>query len=112
MIFDSDCPGGCSGDDPDLNSNNGKVLIITEDFDSSDPDDSAFGGTLEFDFTTLFAGEANIVSLQVTDTEEGGTIDLFSGAVLLVSIPIPLLADGQTSLVPINQSGVTSMIIS
>ena len=116
MIFNSDCglPGDptCSGDDPDLGSYNGKVLIITEDFDSTDPDDNATGGTLEFDFTTLFAGEADIVSLQITDTEAGGTIELFNGLVLLTTIDLPEspeIEDGDTAVVPINVSGVTLM---
>jgi hypothetical protein len=113
MIFDSNCSGaGCSGDDPDLGSNNGNVLIITEDFDSDDPDDNALGGTLEFDFSTLFAGEADIVSLQITDTEAGGTIQLFAGLVLLTTIDLPEspeIEDGDTAVVPINVSGVTLM---
>jgi hypothetical protein len=41
MIFDSACPGGCSGQDNDLYwPHSGKTLIVREDMDSSDPDDS------------------------------------------------------------------------
>ena len=48
MIFDSANPTG--GDD-DLGSDTlGGVLIISEDGDSTDPDDNAAGGSICFDF--------------------------------------------------------------
>ena len=48
MIFDSANP---TGGDSDLGTaNQGNVLIISEDADSSDPDDNASGGTLIFTF--------------------------------------------------------------
>ncbi len=57
MIFDSTCGGGaddsnCSGGDPDLffGDQFGNVLIISENNDSTDPDDAARGGTITFTF--------------------------------------------------------------
>lgn len=48
MIFDTANP---TGGDWDLQTNNlGKALIISEDGDSSDPDDNASGGILRFTF--------------------------------------------------------------
>jgi len=112
MIFNSDCdglfPDPCSGGDPDLASGNGKVLIVTEDFDATDPDD-ALGGILEFDFSSLTDGVVDVDSLQITDTEEGGTIELYNGLILLATIDLPLLADGETAAVDVDVSNVTFM---
>jgi len=48
MVFDTSNP---TGGDEDLASDTlGGVLIISEDGDSSDPDDNASGGTIAFDF--------------------------------------------------------------
>ena len=48
MIFDSANPTG--GDTDLATSNLGGVLILSEDGDSSDPDDNASGGVMVFDF--------------------------------------------------------------
>lgn len=64
MIFDTFCGGGsatasdCSGGDDDLffpssEFNFGNALIISEDNDSADPDDSRHGGTISFNFNRL-----------------------------------------------------------
>jgi hypothetical protein len=64
MIFDSNCSSaGCSGQDPDLAGSTGKVLIVSEDGDTTDPDDNHDGGTLSF----ALPGTFTVVSLQVTD---------------------------------------------
>jgi hypothetical protein len=47
----------------------GKILIISEDGDSSDPDDEAAGGTLEFNFDPAVA----ISYLDVLDMDENGS---------------------------------------
>ncbi|MEO0400231.1 MAG: VPLPA-CTERM sorting domain-containing protein [Pseudomonadota bacterium] len=50
MIFDADNP---TGGDSDLGIDGfGKVLIISEEGDTSDPDDNARGGTLTLNFDT------------------------------------------------------------
>lgn len=107
MIFDSNCVGGCSGGDPDLQSNTGNVLIVTEDWDSSDPDDRMFRSYLQFDLAGLFAGAANIQTLQLTDTEEGGWIDFYSGATLIKTVTIPMVADGTVYTLNIDANDVT-----
>ncbi len=48
MVFDSSNPTG--GDDDLASPDQAKILIISEDADSSDPDDNARGGTLIFGF--------------------------------------------------------------
>jgi hypothetical protein len=89
MIFDSSKP---TGDDADLGTPHksvlrgpgrgsagrtgrpfqnveslGKILIISEDGDSSDPDDAAHGGLLDF----AFARPLDIRDIGVLDNEEG-----------------------------------------
>ena len=72
MIFDGTCSGSmssCSGNDQDLFFPNfGNILIISEDNNSNDPDDSAFGGDIIFSFTT----DAFNISIDVLDVENGG----------------------------------------
>ena len=64
MLFDSANP---SGDDADLQSDDlGLVLIISEDGNSDDPDDSVQGGTIRFDF----AGGVSLDSIDILDNEE------------------------------------------
>ncbi len=66
MIFDSANP---TGGDTDLATvSQGNLLIVSEDGDSSDPDDEAGGGTLTFDFNT----PVNLTSIALVDAFEGG----------------------------------------
>lgn len=86
MVFDTNCNGlrneagrdDCTGQDDDLSgpfpeTNGGddlvagKVLIISEDGDSSDPDDNARGGVLTFTFTE----EVTFLGFDLLDIEEG-----------------------------------------
>ncbi|MBK5108193.1 MAG: hypothetical protein JJE12_08670, partial [Anaerolineales bacterium] len=83
MIFDATCtPGGtpadCSGGDADLfNPTFGNTIIISEDLDSSDPDDAdVVGAKFGFEYTQLGDGSgAYIESLEVQDVEEEETED-------------------------------------
>lgn len=71
MIFDTANP---TGGDADLATDNlGNVLIISEDGDSSDPDDEAHGGT----FTFTFDGTTCVERLTFLDNEEGARVTLF-----------------------------------
>jgi Ca2+-binding RTX toxin-like protein len=66
MLFDTNNP---TGDDTDLASDTlDGVLIISEDGDSSDPDDNDSGGSIFFDFD----GPSLIKSLTFKDIEETG----------------------------------------
>lgn len=104
MIFDTANP---TGGDTDLASDTlGNVLIISEDGDSTDPDDNAAGGTLRFEWDNL----VNIDSVDFIDIEEGWFIDLFDADnMLLGSLDIATTADGEFGTTDIDVSGVSSM---
>ena len=71
MIFDTSNPTG--GDDDLATDNLGNVLIISEDGDSSDPDDNAGGGTFTFDFD----GAVTVNSLTFLDVEESAWVKFY-----------------------------------
>lgn len=105
MIFDTANP---TGGDFDLASNSrGKVLILSEDGDTSDPDDNAGGGTFVFDFHR----EADVESLIFLDTEEPAPeIRLYNEAGdLITTIMGPVTTDGGEGYADINIDGVHRM---
>lgn len=60
--------GGQKGSQYENNTALGKVLIITEDFDSTDPDDGDVRGSyFDFDFSAL--GTVSIYSMHIMDVE-------------------------------------------
>lgn len=103
MIFDSSNP---TGNDPDLGTPNedfggpgigaggesgkpyensvslGKILIITEDFDSTDPDDADLvGSSYTLDFSAL--GSVSVYSMYILDVETGelsATVTFYNSA--------------------------------
>lgn len=125
MIFDATCsPGGtpadCSGGDDDLfNPGLGNGLIISEDLDSSDPDDAdVVGAVFEFIFLNWGPGTVTVESLDLQDVEveetEEAKIQLFADGLddtLIGEIPIPDIGDGNWQTLPINFSGVGSIRI-
>ena len=112
MIFDATCAGGCSGGDTDLNQPaQGNVLIISEDGDSGDPDDSVFGGALAVAFTIF--GVVTINSMYVMDQDDEGSasIQVFNGVTPVGGpIAVPATGDGGIVLVPIGLNG-TSVVL-
>ncbi|MEL6928206.1 MAG: SGNH/GDSL hydrolase family protein [Cyanobacteria bacterium J06600_6] len=72
MLFDTN---NVSGEDFDLSATDlGNVLIISEDGDTSDPDDNAAGGTISLEF----AQPATVNSLGLLDMDlPGGSIVLY-----------------------------------
>ncbi|MDJ0570949.1 MAG: hypothetical protein QNJ53_18140 [Pleurocapsa sp. MO_192.B19] len=71
MLFDTNNP---TGEDFDLAADLGNVLIISEDGDTTDPDDNAQGGTLTFEWDT----EVDITGVDLLDIDEpGGSITFF-----------------------------------
>lgn len=107
MIFDS---ANTTGGDSDLGfDNQGKILIISEDGDSSDPDDNYRGGTITFDFDN----PSDLHDIKVLDIEEsGGTIDLYDAdGALIKSVAIPAAGDNSIQTVLLDASGVASMDI-
>lgn len=105
MVFDSANPTGGDGDLQTFNQ--GNLLIVSEDNDSSDPDD-AVGGVITFDFDN----PSRIFDLKVVDTEEGGTVELFdANGNSLGVIDLPNLADGGLEQVMIDVDGVSQMVV-
>ena len=126
MIFDATCPPGgvpadCSGGDGDLfNPSFGNTLIISEDLDSSDPDDAdVVGSKFGFEYTELGDGSgAYIDTLEVQDVEEEETEDARMyfyegglGGTLVGSVDIPETGDGNSLVVPIEVGGVDAIEI-
>jgi hypothetical protein len=77
MIFDATCtPGGtpddCSGEDYDLFQPEwGNILIISEDLDSTDPDDGDLPeSTLAFVYAEWGTGSVTVKSIGIQDIEE------------------------------------------
>ncbi len=108
MIFDSNNP---TGDDTDLASDtlNG-LLIISQDGDSSDPDDSDAGGSIFFDFEDM----VRIKSLTFKDIEETGgegvrMIFYDAGGNVISNQFVDPTADGGERFVQLNVEGVSRM---
>ena len=116
MIFDSACPGGCSGQDNDLYwPNLGKTLIVSEDMDSSDPDDSdSHLQYLTFDYANFGTGKVTVDSMVFGDVESieaGGAVQLYGNSVLLATVAIPASGDGVDATLAIGVSGVDFMLV-
>ena len=125
MIFDARCPPGvasaCSGNDADLfNPSFGNTLIISEDLDTTDPDDGDVpGSVIKFQYSDLGDGSgAFIESLEVQDIEEDqgeledAKITFFEGGLggtPVGTVDIPHTGNGNTALVPVNMAGVDAM---
>lgn len=124
MVFDSTCPPGgipesCSGGDADLfKPELGKVLIISEDLDTLDPDDADnIASVFEFDFSGFGTGKVLVESMSVMDVEEaqgegGAVIELYSGGLagsLQASVPIPDTGNNGVVTLPVGVGGVDFM---
>ncbi|OKH17512.1 SdrD B-like domain-containing protein [[Limnothrix rosea] IAM M-220] len=107
MIFDSANPTGGDGDL--ATATEGNILIISEDGDSSDPDDEAHGGELIFEF----ASAVDINSISFVDIEEaGGQVFAYdSNGNLIDTTSIPAPGDGSLQTVTIDNSGVSKIVI-
>ncbi|MEM8554101.1 MAG: SdrD B-like domain-containing protein [Pseudomonadota bacterium] len=107
MIFDTDNPTG--GDNDLAYSGKGNVIIISEDNDSTDPDDNAAGGTITF----TFDAPSTVTSLEVLDIEEStGTIELFdANGDLIKSVAIPATGNNGEATVFINADDVAEMVV-
>jgi hypothetical protein len=111
IIFDSSCPGGCTGGDGDLrtpgagvgnDTAQGKVLIIAEDVVDvggdglvDDPDDEQNGGVVSFTFDQPH----KVISVRVIDIEAMGE---FPSEILIEN------ADGSTQTVVYLELGNNS----
>ncbi|MDJ0517656.1 MAG: SdrD B-like domain-containing protein, partial [Trichodesmium sp. MO_231.B1] len=104
MIFDSANPTG--GDSDLATDSEGNILIISEDGDSSDPDDEAHGGVITFDLDN----PVELNSINFVDIEETGgevrTTDV-DGNVTTTAIPAP--GDGSLQTLDIDDSDVVKV---
>lgn len=116
MIFNTSDP---TGQDHDLETGNALVpqrleqmLIATEDFDSSDPDDEASGAHFEFLFGDFGpAGVVTIKDIYIMDTERGGTLRCYDAGDVGLRNDVGIFkheftgADGELTIVPMNVEG-------
>ncbi|MEB3213404.1 MAG: glycerophosphodiester phosphodiesterase family protein, partial [Leptolyngbyaceae bacterium] len=106
MIFDTANPTG--GDDDLASDTLGNVLIISEDGDSTDPDDDAKGGTIQFVWDEV----VNISSVGLLDIEEsGGSIKLYGADNQMLGMVDTSNAtdDGGTATIGVGISDVMRM---
>ncbi len=105
MIFDTSNP---TGGDADLTSDDlGNVLIISEDGDSSDADDSAAGGTISMVWDDL----VGVFSVGLLDIDEPGSVATFYDADdnVLDTFEILDMGDNSYQTVNIGVSNVARM---
>lgn len=113
MIFDTDNP---TGQDLDLvvpGADYQKIMIISEDLDSSDPDDADEpGGVFTFDFSGFATGIVDILEFIAIDNEEGGSWEAFdSGGVSIASGSIAMIANRTDQLVTVGATGVAKFVV-
>ena len=123
MVFDATCGGGpasnCSGGDSDLYQPTlGNVLIVSEDLDGDDPNDSDDpSAELRFDFSGFGPGSFTIESLTILDTDDDESADsriLFyavEGGALIQEFDIPDIGDGLKQEFTIDAAGVGFMVV-
>lgn len=107
MLFDTN---NITGGDFDLSATDlGNVLIISEDGDSIDPDDSAAGGAISFEFEQL----AQVTRVGLLDIEErGSTITFFDDdSSLIKTEEIENLGDNSFQELTLDVEGVARMDI-
>jgi uncharacterized repeat protein (TIGR01451 family) len=99
-------PGGEMGE-PGANSVAlGKVLIVSQDGNSSNPNDNAGGGTIIFQFDFPVFVDA-VAILDVDYGETGGSVKAFdAGGGLIASAPIADLGDNSSQVVAVGAVGV------
>ena len=128
MIFDSSYP---SGDDLDLGTphrsvggpgkgvggrigamfenvvSQGKILIISEDGDSSDPDDASSGGVLDFQFST----PTYVNDIGLLDNEEGAHVTIRMADDTVTTIEIPGRSNNAFEIVQIQLPTIVAMSV-
>jgi len=106
LLFAGPGVGGGGATNPDPLEN---ILILTEDNDSSDPDDDARGGTITFDFVTDVAiFEVGILDI---DNERGGTVTLYDNGAVVQSIGMADLGNNSLQVLDFGGSIGDSLVI-
>ncbi len=97
---------GMPGENCTFQSN---LLIISEDGDQSDPDDSGFGGTITFDF----AADVEIEAVEFLDAENTSDsvelFDQFSTSIFFSNLTAP--GDNAYELLPVDTAGARQMVV-
>lgn len=107
MIFDSNCSGSnCSGQDPDLGVNLGNILIVSEDGNSSDPDDSSSASKLILNLRKDIIPR----SLYLVDVEEGASVKLYKDSSLVLEKSV-VTQNGYKKAVDLGKSLADKIII-
>ena len=106
MIFDSANPTG--GDWDLATANQGNILIVSEDGDSSDPDDNV-GGTIVAHLDT----PSTMNSIRFIDTEEAGsTVELFDiNGNLIDTFAVPTVPNGGQAVLDLNDTPDVSKVV-
>ena len=104
MVFDTNNPTG--GDD-DLSADDlGNVLIISEDGDSSDPDDNATGGVINIEFDE----PSTVTAIGLLDIEQRGFVRLLDEESNIIEfIDIEPMGDGESFELDISNSEVARL---
>lgn len=106
MIFDSNNP---TGGDYDLNTNTGNIGIISEDNDSSDPDDNYFGGVMTFNFNKA----VTFTSIDIIDVQgQHNYVTLIDIDGNEVVVEIPVGSNEQLQTMTFNMENVVSVVVS
>jgi len=99
--------GGESGRPGENRRPQGKVLIVSEDGHSWDPDDRQAGGKLYFSFDE----PVDVASISVVDVDEsGGYVKAYDGdGDVLAAVPLPDLGNNSFQEVEIGAAGVRTL---
>lgn len=107
ILFNADCIQNvtCTGGDNDLSlPGEGNILIISQDNDLADPNDSAAGGTIVVDFATQVSAIESI-TVDVGDSDVGPNFfQVFLNNVLVDQINLAL-GGGQNNVQTANFAG-------
>lgn len=144
MVFDSTCdynyPIGCSGGDADLEtpttgSNQGGILINSEDGDAGDPDDlggpcptaalppsppasahtlsdfASLNCTIAFDFHGFGGGLVTFESITLVDVEEDALVWLYRDGALVSTVVVQQAGDHQVAVRDVEGAPVADLMV-
>ncbi len=130
MIFDATCGGQsvprtdpsfdptmCSGGDDDLyQPAHHNTLIISEDGNSANPDDSGYvDDYYSFDFSNWGPGTITVATMFVSDIDagqNGGTVTLLDTSNAVIGVyPIPITGNNGSATMTFGVSGVAGMVV-